>query len=274
MRILVAFKVTPDYEALREADWGRVLAGDPEGTRYVRRVLNVFDESALELALRLRDALAQGGAPANLAALTIGGRESEPFLKTLLALGYERAARADAGADLDFAPAATASLIAAHAAEAGSDLLLLGCSSGPADSGVVPFLAAEALGWPCLTQLTDIAPAGARGVRVACAVDDGELRATVRLPAVLAVGNAVVSCLRVPTLSDRLASRDKATELLVPHGLGAKGISAPGAPARGYRLDLELVDRHRAGAVVGGDAVADKVRALLDGRSGASLVAR
>ena len=65
VRIAVGFKVTPDYEALRPADWARAAADEAaaraEATRYVRRVLNVFDEAALELALRLRDARAEHG---------------------------------------------------------------------------------------------------------------------------------------------------------------------------------------------------------------------
>ena len=105
MRILVSFKVTPDFEALREADWVAAAAGDGVETRYVRRVLNCFDESALELALRLSESLAGRGVEADLGALSVGGREAEPYLTTLLALGYERAARVEPEAALDFAPA-------------------------------------------------------------------------------------------------------------------------------------------------------------------------
>jgi electron transfer flavoprotein beta subunit len=60
MRILVSFKVTPDFEALREADWAAAAADGVE-TRYVRRIINCFDESALELALRVADARAEQG---------------------------------------------------------------------------------------------------------------------------------------------------------------------------------------------------------------------
>ena len=98
MRIAVGFKVTPDYEALRASDWARAAAGDVD-TRYVRRVLDTFDESALELALRLRDARAGQGRETGLAAFSVAGREADPFLKTLQALGFERAARVDASGD-------------------------------------------------------------------------------------------------------------------------------------------------------------------------------
>jgi len=160
LRIVVGFKVTPDYEALRPADWARATGDAPEAraqaTRYVRRVLNLFDEAALELALRLRDARADAGLETSLAAVSVAGREADPFLRTLQALGYTRAQRVDAGADLDFAPAATAALVAACAERLGGDVLLLGCRSGPGDGGVVPFQAAEALGRPCLSRVTEV----------------------------------------------------------------------------------------------------------------------
>ena len=267
LRILVSFKVTPDFEALREADWLAGAAHDAARgveTRYVRRVLNCFDESALELALRLSDARAERGFATDLGALSVGGRETQPYLKTLVALGYERAARVEPEAALDFAPAVTASIIAGYATRVDhSDLLLLGCRSGPGDSGTVPFLVAEELGWPCLTQVLEVEPLADDRVRVACMVDDGLLRVTLRLPCVLAVGNAVVSQLRVPTLTDRLARRDKRIDVVSGADLGvdiARELSREPCVLKG----LEGIDRARRGVIVGGATPREKARALFD----------
>jgi electron transfer flavoprotein beta subunit len=263
MRVLVCFKVTPDYEALREVDWAAGAADGVE-TRYVRRILNCFDESALELALRLSGSLAEHGVTADLGALSVGGRETEPYLKTLLALGYERAARVEPEAALDFAPAVTASLIAGYVRRVDrSDLLLLGCRSGPGDSGTVPFMVAEGLGWPCLTQVIEVEPLPDDRVRVACMVDDGLLRVTLRLPCVLAVGNAVVSRLRVPTLTDRLSRRGKRTDVLSGVDLG---VDIAGELARQpcVLAGLETIDRARRGVIIGGETPHEKARALFD----------
>ena len=266
MRILVSFKVTPDFEALRDADWAAAADETAAGveTRYVRRVLNCFDESALEMALRLSAARAEQGVATALGALSVGGRETEPYLKTLLALGYERAARVEPEAALDFAPTVVASLIASYVQRVDhSDLLLLGCRSGPGDSGTIPFLVAETLGWPCLTQVIEIEPLPRERVRVACMVDDGLLRATVRLPCVLAVGNAIVSRLRVPTLTDRLARRDKPFAVLSDADLGVDS-TAELSRRSCVLTGLELIDRARHGVVIDGATPREKARTLFD----------
>ena len=278
LRIVVGFKVTPDYEALRPSDWATAAGGAtgsgggpgrPE-TRYVRRILGVFDEAALELALRLRDARAQRGLRTTLAAFSVAGREADPFLKTLQALGYGRAARVAAGAELDFAPAATAALVAAGARRLGGDVLLLGSQSGSGGSGVVPLLVAEALGRPCLTQVTEIEPLDGERLRVTFATDSGPARATVGAPCVLAVGNALVSMLRVPTLRDRLGTKEEPVVALSAADLGVDVAAAlDREPAT---LDgLEAIDRGRAGVIVDGDSPGAKARALYEAHLRARL---
>ena len=278
MRIAVGFKVTPDYDALRPADWARLAAADgdaerAEAVRYVRRVFGVFDGAALELALRLRDARAELGLETGLAAFTVGGPEAGPFLATLQALGFETA-RVDPGpagehGGLDFAPAATAALVAACAQRLGGDVLLLGTRCGPGESGVVPFLAAEVLATPCVTEVTALEPAGGERLRATFSADESPVRATVTPPCVLAVGNAVVSLLRVPTLKDRLAVREVPVAEYTPADLGVDLTGAPGHAAA--PTPLEPVDRSRAGLVVPGATPVDKARALYEDHLGARL---
>jgi electron transfer flavoprotein alpha/beta subunit len=263
MRILASFKVTPDYEALRAADWAAGAADGPE-TRYVRRILNCFDEAALELALRLKEALAERDVVTALEAVSVGDAAADAQLKTLQALGYERAARVAPGAVLDFAPSVTATIIAAYAHRAGPfDLLLLGCRCGPGDSGTVPFLVAEKLGWPCLSQVTEVEALAGGRIRATCATDEGLLRATLRPPCVLAVGNAVVSHLRVPTLTDRLACRGTRVDVLTAADLGldvARELGNVSCSLRG----LHVIDRSRPGVVVGGATPREKAQKLFE----------
>jgi electron transfer flavoprotein beta subunit len=272
LRVAVGFKVTPDFEALRPTDWVRLASaegpqGRAEAARYVHRVLGVFDEAALELALRLRDARAERGLQTSLAAFTVGGREAEPFNATLQALGFACARVDPAGAagpvDLDFAPAATAALVAACARRLRGDVLMLGERGGPGGSGTVPFLAAEALGRPCVASVTEVEPARDERLRVTWADGRRLLRATLRRPCVLAVGNAVVSMLRVPTLKERLAARGHTAEVLVPAELGVDlGAALSREPSA--LEGLATVLRQRGGRRIEGASAQDKARALYE----------
>jgi len=283
MRILAYFRVTPDYEALRESEWaagaarstsaadGSNAMGEPNApsgvdTRYVRRILNCFDESALELALRLSNALVRLGSAADLGALSVGAPDAEPHLKTLLALGFERAARVHAEAALDFAPALSAALIAAYTQRIDhSDLLVMGARSGPGDGGTVPFRVAEQLGWPCLTQVTEVEPLAEGRLRVTLMTEDGLQRLTARTPCVLAVGNAVVSHLRVPTLTDRLAVKDKQPFVMEPADLGVDLVDAVRRQAT-ILTALEGIDWRRESILIAGDTPRTKAQALFDSR--------
>ena len=261
LRIAVGFKVTPDYEALRPADWAQAEARGVVEAPFVRRVLNVFDECALELALRLRDERAGLGLATELSAFSVAGREAEPHLRTLQALGYERAARVETGADLDFAPCATAALVAAGTEHLGADLLLLGCRSGPGDGGTVPHLVAARLARPCLTEVTAIAVTRDDRLRVTFTVDRGPARADVMPPCVLAVGNALVAMLRVPTLKERLAVRERRPAVLSPDELGVD-LAAALAREPAALAGLETVDRSRAAVRVDGATPREKAQAL------------
>jgi hypothetical protein len=78
---------------------------------------------------------------------------------------------------------------------------------------------------------------------------------------VLAIGNALVSHLRVPTLTDRLARRDLRADVLAPGDVGVDiAVELGGAPAA--LEGLERIDRTRAGVVVGGETPAEMARAL------------
>lgn len=260
-RILVAFKVTPDFEALPAAEWA---AADGVELRYVRRVVNCFDESALELALRLRAVWGGHGVAAPLGAVSVAGPEAELTLRTLLALGYERAQRIAADADLDFAPQVTAALIAAYVRRAAPcDLLLTGCRAGPGDSGVVPFLVAAALGWPCLTQVVELTALADGRLGVTWAVDGGLMSGTLRLPCVLAVGNAVISRLRVPTLRDRLATQSSSVAVLTPEELGVN-VSAELTRSTRALTGLEPLATTRGGEIVEGATAGEKAQVLYE----------
>jgi hypothetical protein len=87
---------------------------------------------------------------------------------------------------------------------------------------------------------------------------------------VLAIGNALVSHLRVPTLTDRLARREARADVLAPGDVGVDldiALSGPPVALEG----LERVDRARAGVVVAGETPSELARALFAAGVGEAL---
>ena len=77
-RIFVSFKMVNDYEQVLPEDWDAFLQEDA-ALDYVRQIVNCFDESALELALRL----AQGKVPAGTEPLARNAQHSAEALDKL-----------------------------------------------------------------------------------------------------------------------------------------------------------------------------------------------
>ena len=209
MDLLVCCKIVPDLDLLSDHDWvvpdhGRI------DVSFVRTMVNPYDESALELALRAAEGA--GPEPVRLSALSIGTRQADPALKTLLALRFDRVVRMEPGADLGFCPEAVAELIAGFVRERPQDALLMGQQSGEGDHGKTPFLVAERLGWPCVTEVIRVEAAPGRRLRITSRVDRGLLTQTLRPPCVLCVGNVAGSALRVPTLKDRMVHGQRPIE--------------------------------------------------------------
>ncbi|MEZ5406667.1 MAG: mycofactocin-associated electron transfer flavoprotein beta subunit [Acidimicrobiales bacterium] len=121
------------------------------------------DTSALEWALRLRDAL--GG---TVTAVTVGPPPAEALLRQALAVGVDHAVRVDLAGDhhagVDPAHPSSRWVAAELAAvAAGSDLVLCGYASPDRGSGAVPAFLAHELGWPQALGLTGLVVEPAAG---------------------------------------------------------------------------------------------------------------
>ena len=106
-------------------------------------------------------------------------------------------------------------------------------------------------------------PLGDDRLRVTSVADDGLLHVTLRLPCVLAVGNAVVSRLRVPTLTQRLVGRAEELAVLSPGDVGVDLEHELGREGR-ILTGVATVDRARHGVVIHGARPQDKAQTLFD----------
>lgn len=261
IRLLGCFKVVPDLELLAEEDW---IADEDNrvDTSFIKTVLNCFDESALEMMLKFSDMSEDLSLNVQLDAVTIGGKLSENYLKTLYALGYNRAVRIECEQEIQFWPELTAGLIAEYVSQiGGQDVVIMGKQSADGENGKTPLLTAEQLGWPCITQVIGIEAMDDTWIRVTNRVDGGICTQRVKLPCVLTVGDAPCSYLRVPTLKDRMQKGKKEIQVYTMEDLYIKPNYRDIRPALQLQK-LEAVNKVRAGVRIEGESISEKANDL------------
>lgn len=263
MKMMVCFKAVPDLEMLSEEDW----AADSDlkvDLSFVRNILNCFDESALEMALKLSDVSEGFDVLLNLTAFTIGDQKSDTYLKTLYALRFKKAVRIESNEDLRFFPDVTATVISQYVREINhQDVIVLGRQSGEGDNGKTPLLVAEMLEWPCITQVIRIEPDTEGSLKVTNMVDGGTLTQTITTHCVLSVGNAPNSYLRVPTLKDKMKYGKTPIEVLDIQQFNIQALlddCRHGCELKG----LEKISHKRQGIIIEGETPREKARILYD----------
>lgn len=270
MNILTVFNIIPDLDLISEAEWASDIVDTRLNFPGVKTVPEAQDESAAELALRFRDAAAAASADSvaaasagshasaaaaaidsevRLTAVTFGNAVADKALRTLTALGYQSADRIDidrTGPDNEESHAA---LLAEYCRKRGPfDLILAGTQSGVSGFSQLPLLLAEALQFPCITEVTGFS-AGAEGrIRIEHQTDTGILSEDLPTPLLLTIGDVPDTCLRIPTLRQRKASGSNP-----PSVISASEISEE-LKENGIRLQsVSTIDQSRAARQMEGD---------------------
>jgi electron transfer flavoprotein beta subunit len=223
MKIVVCFKILADYARLSESDWNWDERHFVD-TSFVRNIFNCFDESALEMALKLTHPEKNFSDPAELTALTVDDQKSDLFLKHLMATGFDHAVRIQYRNDIDlrFNPGAISCLLAAYVLKQGHQLVFSGIQGGDGDNWQTGPMIAEHLGWPCIREVARVERTKTPDcLKVTSNIDNDLLVQTVKLPLVLTVGQSQESpFLRYPTLKQKLHAGKKQVTLVTTHELG------------------------------------------------------
>lgn len=263
MNIAVCFKTLADYQMLTDRDW-HIDECQQVDLTLVRQVYNCFDESALELALQLVDNR-NDREQSKVTALTIDSDRADIFLRHLYAVQYDQGVRitCEPAVDLRFNPEAVSLLIASYVQQIGNQqLVLLGSQGGVGDNRQTGYLVAERLGWPCIGDVIDAARDKAPGcLRVTSRRDGVVITQTVRLPIVLVVGNVIRSpYLRVPTLKEKLAAKNKKVLVVTPDELAVSTEDL--IPKSQTLLSLVKKSGKTACTVISGESAKDKAQIL------------
>lgn len=253
MNIFVAFKVYPDLDKLNQNDL--IIQNSKEvDLRFLPNTLNCYDESGLELGLRLRDQYAQGGDTPELTAFTVGGEQAELTLNTLKALGYAHTVRAEYNDDdLRFRPDLVADTLSSYLEAHQQQVVILGKEAPLGNSGCVPQLVAVRTGYPLVSNVIHIL--NIKDDAVVVQVSDGLkiIEQKILLPCILSIGNALVSKLRVPTLRDRMKHRGENNE--------SYAVSPGNNRVRAQLINLSAPNRRRDGYIstLGGQKALEEI---------------
>ena len=203
MKIGVCFKIVPDFEEVPIEEWSS--ESGPDFT-YVKKMYGCFDEAALETALCLKDSCKQSNIDVETVAVTAGVRDgavSESLLRGLFAAGFDDVVILPETDPFD--PESTARALAQWFHENQVDLIFTGRSTGPNDSGLVPFYLARELGLPIIGEVTEAK--WDDGVLLTCKGTDS---AKADLPCVVTVGDSETPILRLFPLKARMEARKRA----------------------------------------------------------------
>ncbi len=204
MRIVVCAKEVLDPDAVNSyAVAGRLEIGEDGRTitqAAIPRLMNAYDEQAIEAALRIRDA----GVECTISVVSVGGDQAD-VLKQAAAMGADEIAAINIDTStVDYH--VVARLLAAYAKQnEGANLILCGRQASDDDQGVVPALIGEALGMPVIT-IARAVEVTSDAVRVTRVTPHGEEIVEADLPVVVTISNEL-GLPRYPTTTGRIAAR-------------------------------------------------------------------
>ena len=216
VRIVVCVKEVLDPDAVNNYALAGHLEIGEDGKSLTQaaipRLMNGFDEQALEAALRLRDA----GAECRIGVVSVGS-DPAAILKHAAALGADEiAAVAQEEAFPDYH--VVAALLAGYVrSSGGADLVLCGRQASDDDQGVVPALICESLGMPLVTNACSVERVDA-GFRITRVTPDGDEGVEVSGPVVVTVSNELGEP-RYPTAAKKIAARRMKPEIITPQSL-------------------------------------------------------
>lgn len=223
MRVVVCAKEVLDPSAVDSyALAGRLVIGEDGKSltqAAIPRLMNAYDEQAIEAALRLRDA----GAGCKVHVVSAGADPAAILIHAAAIGADEIATIAVDAAALDWH--ATARLLAAYVgATGGADLVLCGRQASDDDQGLVPALLGELLGMPVVTVARAVELVGAaepRTLRVTRVTPDGDEVVEVACPAIVSVSSELGTP-RYPTVAGRMAARRRRPTVFSLEQLGLR----------------------------------------------------
>jgi electron transfer flavoprotein beta subunit len=203
-----------------------------------RLVLNIFDENALEVALQLRERVAERASedrvtePVEIIAITVGPPSAADILRKALSVRADRAILIVAPEGVPLNGFMVARLLAAAVRKLQPvDLVLCGREAGEWHGGQVGAFLAEELGWAGVSFVARVEVEEGGGFLMRRQSDDGWEIVRAARPAVATVTNDETNVPRLPKVRDTLlAARAEIPRWTVSELVGDPSVFPQGAP--------------------------------------------
>lgn len=211
MTIICCIKQVHDLDIVLKDDWIVDESTCSVDISYANKIMNTFDETSLELMLRLSDKQS-----IDTRVVTLGDIQSESILRKALAVGVSKGARIEVQSDLEFQPEQVAfhlyQYILTESNSKEVDMVMCGRQADNGNHGQTGQLLAAMLGWPCITMVTDIEKVG-DSFKISRLTQNAIEHIYVNTPVVVTVTQSANSLLRMATLKATLEAKKKVIEI-------------------------------------------------------------
>jgi len=201
VNFLVCLKIVDDLDGILEEDWQDASISSLN-FNYTKKMIDFYDEAALELALRLKDSIRESGNECNVDVVTVDPADRELLFRSLFAVGVDNISQIIPEEELTFSPYKIASLISAYAKH-DYDVILFGIQNSLYNNCQTHYAVANALNMGCVGNVTNL-EITTDDLKVNFDEDQYSVQGIVSPPVAIAVGNTLFPYLRMPTLREKL----------------------------------------------------------------------
>lgn len=251
MEIVVCAKQVPDTESL--------IKVGPDGksidTTGIKWVMNFFDESGVEEALRIKE---KAGGTVTL--VSVGPQRSVDALRQGMAMGADKSILVDDPAVEGSDPAGIAKTLAAAIKGIPHDIIICGFRTTDDESSQVGLMLAEQLGIPHLPPAVKCEISG-DAVKIETPVEGGMVTLEAALPLVFTVGRGLNEP-RMASLPGIMKAKKKPIETKKIADLGVDAATVGAAAAKVKVQNMILPPERKAGQIIEGANVQEKAGKL------------
>lgn len=195
MNVLGCFKLVPDLDMLSKEDWEEDCIPD---MRYTRQIYSCFDESVLELILRMKDRRKE---KVKATAITVSCNSKYFAFNTLYAVGFDEVVKVVNKTEEKHVSEIIERYICGLQ---NVDCVVMGEQSSDYNGNRVHYELASLLGWPCISNVCTFEYIDENTIRVMSRDERKTIDQKISTPCILIVGNVPQTYLRIPTLKQKI----------------------------------------------------------------------